>query len=146
MSKKNRRQHQQGQATAKPGGSQKTPSSWFAPIRVFADLVARIVDRFGWGGAFVVLGFFFVQYNGTAEQKQQIIDKFVLGKELNSVYPLLAIGSLAILIFLGQNYYWRKRVAILNDEINRLSKWKSDHQQQNIAVNLHHTETQQPPT
>jgi hypothetical protein len=146
MSKKNRRQHQQGQAAAKPGGSPRSPSSWLTPIRVFADLVAKTVDRFGWGGAFVVLGFFFVQYNGTAEQKQQIINKFVLGKELNSVYPFLAIGTLAILIFFGQNYYWRKRVAVLNDEIMRLSKWKSDHQQQNIAVNLHHTETQQPPT
>ena len=77
--------------------------------------------------------------------KQRIIDKFVLGKELDSVYPLLVVGVVGALLFVGQHYYWRKRVTVLNAEISRLSKWKSDHQQQKIAVNLHHTDTKSPP-
>ena len=49
----------------------------------FFSVVAMMVDRLGWGGALIVLVFFFIQYNGTTEQKQKIIDKFVLGKELD---------------------------------------------------------------
>lgn len=145
MSKKHRKHDNSGTPAAKPEGGNRTSNGWLTVVRAFADLVAKIVDRFGWPGGFIILAFFFVQYNGTAEQKQRIIDKFVLGKELDSVYPLLVVGAVGVLIFLAQNYYWRKKVGELNGEIKRLSKWKSEHQQQTIGVNLHHTETKPPP-
>ena len=111
----------------------------------FFSVVAMMVDRLGWGGALIVLVFFFIQYNGTTEQKQKIIDKFVLGKELDLVYPYIGLGILGIVVFVGQSHYWRKKISILNAEIDRLSKWKSDHQQKQIGVNLHHTENNAKP-
>ena len=134
MSKKNRNAVQN-----KPPTRPK-PSAFNTALHGFFNVVAMMVDRLGWGGALIVLVFFFIQYNGTSEQKQKVIDKFVLGKELDLVYPFIGLGVLGIAVFVGQNHYWRKKVSTLNAEINRLSKWKSDHQQKQIGANLHHTD------
>jgi hypothetical protein len=52
---------------------------------------------------------------------------------------------IGILVFLAQNRYWKGRVKVLDLEVKRLSQWKSDRQQAQIATILHHTENPPPP-
>jgi len=103
-------------------------------------LAAQTVDRFGWPGALILISFFFVQYNGTPAQKQEIIDKFVLGKGVDRIYPFIVIVIIGLLTFFAQNIYWQRKVKALKVEIERLAKWKTDHQQKQIGGDLHHTD------
>ena len=129
----------EGQNTQHQRPKANGDSGWLRFFQNFFDAFARMVDRVGWAGALIVLIFCFVQYNGTAEQKQKIIDKFVLGSSGELVYPFIGLVLIGVVVFLGQNYYWRKRVQLLNEEVDRLSKWKTDHQQRSIPGGLHHT-------
>jgi hypothetical protein len=118
----------------------KTSSNSLKYLREASDLTARIVDRFGWPGALIVLGFFFIQYNGTTAQKQEIIDKFVLGKDVDWAYPFAVFVALAVVAFWAQHDYWAKRVEVVTKEMNRLAEWKSKHQQEQTGSGLHSTE------
>lgn len=109
-------------------------------LREASDLIARIVDRFGWPGALVVLGFFFIQYNGTTAQKQEIIDKFVLGKDVEWAYPFAIFVGLGAVAFWAQHSYWVKRLEVVTKEMHRLAEWKSKHQQEQTGSDLHSTD------
>lgn len=98
-----------------------------------------LVERFGWPGTFLILSYIFVERHATKTQKQEIIDKFLLGSGISDSYPLIILGIIAVGLFMAQNFYWKKRVSVLEGEIKRLSNWKSDHQESKIDIGLHHT-------
>jgi hypothetical protein len=105
----------------------------------FVDGLALVVDRFGWPGAVLTFGFYFVQTHATIEQKHEIIDNYVLGKGFKGFYPYLILGGMFLLTFAAQQKYWSRRVKVLKEEVDRLSKWKTDIQQSTIGADLHHT-------
>lgn len=88
----------------------------------------------------MILLYVFIERHATEDQKHEMIDRFLLCKDQNMVYWYAGVGVVVAALFFGQNRYWRKRNEILNEEVQRLSKWKSDHQQQQIASGMHHTE------
>jgi hypothetical protein len=103
------------------------------------DGFVRLVEHFGWPGALVIIVSYFVQTNATIEQKQAIIDTYILGKGISGNYPLLVMAGLGALLLLGQHYFWTRRTKVLVDEIERLSKWKSEYQEAKIGTELHHS-------
>ncbi len=126
------------------GAKSRAPSQWtraiVEPILGLFELFSRIIDRFGWPGLALILGFYFVERNATAEQKTEIINIYILGQGMEHSYVVGVICVVALLIFFAQDYYWRRKDKILREEIDRLAKWKSLHQQEGIDTNLHHTE------
>src|SRR5882672_8047859 len=108
-------------------------------LRQVLGLISHIIDRFGWPGAVIVFGYLFVEKNGTVQQKQEIIDKFILGKGIDDLYPLIILGVLSMLVMLAQRHYYQQREKILQKEIDRLAEWKSAYQEAHIPADLHHT-------
>lgn len=103
------------------------------------DLFSVLIDRFGWPGAFLILAYISVERWATSDQKQAIIEKYVLGVGISEVYPLIILGIIAAALLAAQRYHWKKRVGVLEYEIKRLADWKSDHQEGKIDIGLHHT-------
>jgi len=101
--------------------------------KIAADFVTSLIDRYGVPGAALILGFVFVVTYADAKQKHEIIEVFVLGKNQAAVYPLLLTVIVFGVLFFGQNHYWRRRVRMLESEIERLAAWKSVHQETAIA-------------
>ena len=104
------------------------------------DGIVRIVEHFGWPGALLIVCWRFVESHGTIEQKREIIDRFILGKGVTGGYPFLVMGGVFVLVVVAQYYFWQHRTKVLINEIERLSKWKSEHQEKKIGTDLHHTD------
>lgn len=103
------------------------------------ELFTVLIDRFGWPGAILILSYIFVERHATDSQKQEIIDKFLLGHGISEIYPLVILGIIATALLAAQRFYWKKKVGVLEHEIKRLANWKSDHQESKIDIGLHHT-------
>jgi hypothetical protein len=103
------------------------------------DLMARVIDRFGWPGGTVILVFIFVEAHGTPSQKHEIIDMLIHpdspGGRAIALLVLLTSG-----IFVAQHHYWKRKMKTMQKEIDRLAEWKTQHQQERIPVDLHHTQ------
>jgi hypothetical protein len=103
------------------------------------DLMARVIDRFGWPGGTVILVFIFVEVHGTPSQKHEIIDMLIHpdspGGRAIALLVLLTSG-----IFVAQHHYWKQKLRTMQKEIDRLAEWKTQHQQERMPVDLHHTE------
>ena len=106
----------------------------------FFGLVESVVDRFGWPGALLIYGVYFVEKNASSEQKRAIIDMYVLGKGINFQYPIIVLGSIGLLAFVAQWGYHRKRAKVMKLEIKRLAAWKTKHQEGKAGGPLHHSE------
>lgn len=106
-------------------------------FKSFGEVIAKLIDRFGWPGAFLILGFSFIVYYGSAEQKREIIDRFVLGKGDGRDYLIGVITVVFGLLFWAQGLQWRRKLAKAQEEIDRLAKWKSDHQDNKSGGGLH---------
>jgi hypothetical protein len=112
------------------------PSGWIALFRI----VDTILDRFGWPGCLLGFGIYFVERYATPEQKVAIINMYVLGAGARTLYPYVALGIIGVVAFVAQRVYYRKKITLLKDETKRLGKWKSEHQEKQIGVPLHHSE------
>ncbi len=102
------------------------------------SLCARAIDRFGWPGGTVILGFIFVEMHGTKQQKQEIVEMLIHPDSPGGQ----AIGLLVLVtsgVFVAQHYYWKRKFRTLELEKDRLATWKTEHQQKRIPVPLHHT-------
>jgi hypothetical protein len=65
---------------------------------------------------------------------------YVLGKGIETVYPMLLISVIFIGLLVAEGVYYNRMLAERDKEIRRLAKWKSDHQQQTATAPLHHSE------
>lgn len=122
---------------AKNKNSPKDASGWLA----WAKIVEAVLDRFGWPGFIVAYGIYFVQQNATLEQKRALIDLYLLGHGIDIYYPLILLMCLWALAFFAQRTYYRKKLAVMENELKRLGQWKSDHQEKQIGTSLHHSES-----
>lgn len=97
-----------------------------------------LVDKFGWPGVLVGFVIWLVEHDATVEQRRAIIDLYVLGKGLQAVYPLVFMGGLFLLVSLAQRYSYRKKLKLLEDEIQRIGGAKSAKQERALGTSLHH--------
>lgn len=129
------------QRPAKQPASQKGPAdAAVAALAAVSEFVARIVERFGWPGAFVVLLYGFVVRYATPDQKQRIIELYVLGNGIGNAYPIGIMAGIGLLVVVAQHRVNSKQQGVLKAEIRRLASWKTEHQQKSIPSDLHHSE------
>ncbi|MFC1475397.1 hypothetical protein ACFLQW_00160 [Candidatus Zixiibacteriota bacterium] len=111
-----------------------------AGFGAFADVMTAIIERIGWPGGVFLLGYHFVVQNASSAQKTEIVDLYVLGKGLGAIYPIILMVATFAVVIIGQHLVYKKKLKVKTDEIDRLSKWKSEHQQNLIKGPLHHTD------
>jgi hypothetical protein len=102
--------------------------------------VANMAAAIGWPGTMFILLYVFVERHATDEQKHEIIDAIILGKNQTCTRSILIVAGLAGILLIAQHALWKRRIGVLEAENTRLGKWKSDHQQKNIGTGLHHSE------
>ena len=117
------------------------PDAWIAVIQAFAQVFTSLVETFGWPGASVVLAFWFVVWYATTEQKQRIIETFVLGTGIGRVWPILVMSLMFVATTLAQYRLYAKKIQKRTDEIEREGKAKSALQEKRIATQLQHAKT-----
>jgi len=105
-----------------------------------ATVFEAILDRFGWPGALLVFIAYFVEKYATLEQKRDLIDLYLLGRNASSLYTHLVLGGIFVAALLAQRHYFRKKLRIKDEELTRLGLWKTEHQEKQIGAPLHHTE------
>ena len=86
---------------------------------------------------------YFVERNGSVEQKKDMIDMYILGRGVGHSYPLLVVGSLFTVTLFAQRFYYRKHIKLRDEEVRRLGEWKTEHQEKQIGVPLHHSSQQE---
>jgi len=125
----------------KPGQSR---SKWEASGKgqaaaAWAGVFEKLIDKVGLTGAFLVFVCIFVVVYASPEQKKEIIDLFVLGHGIRALYPTLAASAAFIALLIGQQHYFGRRIRSMEIELARLGQWKSDHQENQIGEQLHHS-------
>jgi hypothetical protein len=109
---------------------------WMALATAFE----AILDRFGWPGALLVFVAYFVEKYATLEEKRDLIELYLLGRNASSLYTHLVLGGIFIAAMLAQRHYFRKQLKIKDEELTRLGLWKTEHQEKQIGAPLHHIE------
>jgi len=105
-----------------------------------AQVVDSVIDKFGWPGAVLLYVVYLIERHATEEQRRAIIDLYLLGKGVQAVYPVLVIGGLFSLVAIAQRHYYRKRIKLMEAEIQRLGSEKSYAQESALGITLHHSE------
>ena len=121
-----------------PRRHEKGAPTWHRTARAIADLLSRLIDRFGWPGLTLVALYVFVDRYATPAQKQEIIDKFILGKSPQNIYVVGVTAFLAALIIVATWIRSSRRIRVLEAEVERLAAWKTAHQETRLGA-LHHS-------
>jgi hypothetical protein len=106
----------------------------FGSLRVMLALI----EQLGIPGAFMLMGFWFVVKYASPDQKKEVVG-MILHPDDPRARPLGFLLLLAILIFVAQQRIWSRRDVIKQREIDRLSAWKTAHQEM-LPAKLDHTD------
>ena len=110
-----------------PHDSAKRPlySTGAVAIQSLASIFNNLVETVGVPGAvFLVLVWFVVNY-ATTEQKQRIIDMYVLGTGVGRVWPQLVLSAIFVLVAFAMRYRYGVKLATLDAELDRMGREKS---------------------
>lgn len=112
-----------------------------AIIEAIAWAFTSLVETFGWPGATIILSFGFVVRYATAEQKQRIVETYVLGTGLSKVWPIVIMALVFAATSLAQWRYYKGKIAKLSEEVEREGRAKSLAQEAKIGKRLQHAQT-----
>jgi hypothetical protein len=107
-------------------------------IRGIFEVIATGIDRFGWPGLVIILGYIFIERYASLAQKREFID-LLLHPTREGSGPIFVLVIAGGVVFWAQQYYWKQRDKAKDTEIKRLADWKTQHQQRLIPEKLHHT-------
>ena len=107
--------------------------------KAWAGVFEKLIEKVGLTGAFLVFVCIFVAMYASQEQKKEIIDLFILGHGIRALYPTLVASAVFLTLLIGQQFYFGKRIHQMDRELTRLGQWKTDHQEQQLGVPLHHS-------
>jgi hypothetical protein len=133
--------------TQQSAPQQETPhtpppsSAWVTFWQSLAALLTTVVETFGWSGTLLICGFLFVIWYATPEQKQRIIDLYVLGEGIGNTWPLLVLSGVFALVSFAQYRWHQKKIGTLEKEIGRLGEEKSKMQEKRLGKKLPHAES-----
>lgn len=99
---------------------------------------STLVDRFGWPGAALIAIGVFTHLWSTAEQKQQIVDQYILGNGMYSWWPLAVPSTLFVLLIWAQYVTNRRIIKKLKREMRRIGEQKSQLQEKLSNRQLRH--------
>jgi len=124
--------------TPQTGPKKTQPSTGDIGIQAFAQIVTALIESFGWPGAIVIfLAWFLVRY-GSPDQKQRLIERYILGTDIANTWPMLALGATFVLVLLAQRRWYMKKLNRLSEEIEREGKVKSELQGEMSERDLQH--------
>lgn len=104
--------------------TRRAPASQSAVASAFGFL-GIVVERFGWPGAVLILGGWWVNTNATIEQKRRIIDLWILGDGLPSWWPLVLICGVCVLVVLAQAWKHNHEMAVLRERLDAVAADKN---------------------
>lgn len=113
-------------------------SGWVKFLKIFADIFTILVDRLGAPLAIFIIIFGSFIYYGTQEQKYYFFDMYLLGRDIDNIYPHLVMVTVSIIIIFAQRHQYIKLIREYELEIERLAAWKSAHEENKIGKKLHH--------
>ena len=119
----------------------ETKKPGVALIEAVALVFTSLVETFGWPGATVILSFGFVIAYATTEQKQRIVETYVLGTGIGRLWPMLLLAFLFAATSLAQARLYKRKLAKMSAEIEREGKEKSSLQEKRLHKKLHHGQT-----
>jgi hypothetical protein len=99
-----------------------------------------IVERFGWPGAAIFLVFFCIQRWASDEQRREIIDKYILGKGMQSWWPIVVVALFFLLLAWGQYVIYKRELKLKDAELKRIGREKSETQEQAAGRRWQHVE------
>jgi hypothetical protein len=105
----------------------------------FASIIDTLIDKFGWPGMLVVFVMYMIVYHATEEQRHALIDMYLLGRGIGSVYPITVMGLLFISVLFSQRHYFKKKEKLMQAELARIGTQKSAQQEQAMGTPLHHS-------
>lgn len=120
--------------TARAGGA----SDLGKAATAFFDLLGTIVEKFGWPGALLLFGLYFVERYATSAQKSSIIDIYVLGRGISPQWPIIVVSVISIAGLLAQKRYYDSKVAAINGRLDEVAAEKSRLQEELVGKKLNH--------
>jgi hypothetical protein len=127
--------------TKSPRKTSSQPGKFAVGIQSLARVINTLIETFGWPGTLLVLGFWFVVSYATAEQKQRIVEIYVLGTGISRLWPLLFLTVVFVTTLLAQRSYYVSKLKILSDEVEREGRLKSALQAELTQRQLQHAES-----
>lgn len=116
----------------------KIPKDYDEVARGIVRIVVSIIELFGWPGALVGFIMWFIVKYGSPDQKERIIELYILGNGISNVWALVIISGTAILIILAQRYWYNKKMEKFTAEMDRIGNEKSDLQEKLAGQSLRH--------
>jgi hypothetical protein len=112
-----------------------------AAFAAMGGVFQALVENTGLPGAFLFLAYYFVDRNATVEQKQAIIDIYVLWRGSGHVIPTAIFCVVVVLLAFAQRHYYLRQIRLCRDEIKRIGEEKSALQAKLMdPVQTHHTD------
>jgi hypothetical protein len=112
---------------------------WAITLSGIFEVIKAAVHAIGLPAVLLVLALVVISWFSTDSQKHEIIDKYVLGKNIWEVWPLLLLATLTATFNLSLYVYAKKRIRQKDDELQRCGIEKSQLQQLLSAGPLRHT-------
>jgi hypothetical protein len=104
-----------------------------------AKVVEALLDKFGWPGLIVLFVMYLVAYRATKEQVHTLIDIYLLGRGIGTVYPTIVMGVLFLIVLFAQRHLYKKKENRMSAELARIGGEKSAKQETALGVKLHHS-------
>lgn len=83
-----------------------------------------VVDKFGWAGSFLIAIMLFIFAYATREQKERMIETYVLGNSPQRVAPLVILSLTFLLVLFAQAKWYNRTKKRLEDRIVESEKEK----------------------
>jgi hypothetical protein len=113
-----------------------TPTTaWLAA----AKIVDSLVEKFGWPGVLVLFVMHMVEFRATDEERHALIDMYLLGRGLSTVYPIIVMSGIFLAVLFAQRHLYIRKENLMLAEIARIGGEKSNKQEVVLGVKLHHS-------
>ena len=121
---------------AKKDNKDKLPTTgWLA----LAKVVDSLLDKFGWPGLLVLFLMYLVAYRASEEQVHALIDMYLLGRGISTVYPIIVMGIVFLGVLFAQRHLYKRKENQMLAELSRIGGDKSAKQEAALGVKLHHS-------
>lgn len=109
-------------------------------VVAWVDLFTTLVEKFGWPGALLLLGFAFITLGAGAGTKDEIIRRYVLGEGIELGWPLLVLAAFFLMVLFAQRRWYRHRLELMQEELTREGREKSLLQKRLLGEEPHSAE------
>jgi hypothetical protein len=120
---------------AKKKNPETPTTAWLATARI----VDSLLEKFGWPGLLVLFLMHLVESHATDDERHALIDMYILGRGLSTIYPIIMMGAVFLVVLLAQRHLYRRKENRMQAEIARIGAEKSSLQEAALNVKLHHS-------